>query len=64
DGDCWHTPIHCLLPGVKRAYYLSTGLLTLSDIAVTDLRSFSKISLINALNDLGDLEVPVSSLQF
>ena len=63
NGNEWHTPQTPLLGGTKREYYLKTGKLITKEIKVTDLQGYERISLINAMLDLGDIEVPISSLK-
>ncbi|MCX8083898.1 MAG: aminotransferase class IV [Calditerrivibrio sp.] len=54
DGQCWWTPNTYLLKGTKRDYYIEKGILKVTEISVSDLKRFKKISLINAMNDLDD----------
>lgn len=48
----WFTPIHCLLPGTKRAQLLAQGKIQERDIFLEDLREYSHLALINAFRDL------------
>ncbi len=59
----WYTPETCLLEGARRSYLLSTGRIEKIGIRFEDLREYEKLGLINALNDLGDIEIPMTSLQ-
>ncbi len=54
DGSAWYIPANGLLSGVKRAYYLNKGTLRAMDIRIEDLARFQKVSLINAMLNLGD----------
>lgn len=63
DGSDWLTPAEPLLAGIRRAQLLSEKKLKPSSISVADLRSFEKISLINAMLDLGELEISTSTIQ-
>lgn len=54
DGTQWHTPSTPLLQGTCRARLLSEGKIIASDIRAADLRSFSKIRLINAMRGMND----------
>ena len=62
DGSQWWTPETPLLNGVKRQHLLDQGLIQKRTISTNDVRSFKKVSLINAMLDLGDLEVDISSM--
>lgn len=55
DGAVWWTPKQPLLAGVRRAKLLAEGKIRTTTIQVTDLRKYEKISLINAMLDLGEL---------
>ncbi len=57
DGCRWVTPASPLLAGVKRAYYLQKGLVTVADIAPQDLRRYKKVALVNALRDFDSLHL-------
>ncbi|MEP1094084.1 MAG: aminotransferase class IV [Cyclobacteriaceae bacterium] len=59
DGHEWLTPEKPLLDGVKRATLLKSGKIKKAAIHVEELATFEKVSLINAMLDLGDLEVPI-----
>ena len=62
DGSDWITPERTMLAGVKRALLLENGALRTREIHADDLNSFQKISLINAMLDLGDIEILVSDV--
>jgi 4-amino-4-deoxychorismate lyase len=49
DGHDWITPDTPLLEGVQREYLLSQNLIKLQRVLITDLPSFQKIRLINAM---------------
>ncbi len=57
DGSAWYTPASFLLNGVKRKYYLNNGTLRALELRIGDLAKFQKISLINAMLNLGDCEI-------
>ncbi|HPA70981.1 MAG TPA: aminotransferase class IV [Spirochaetota bacterium] len=57
DGSRWYTPARPLLRGTKREMLLEQCALTERDIAPGDLRNFQKASLINAMMELGELEI-------
>lgn len=62
DGKKWYTPNTYLLNGVKRQFYLRYGLITEKSISPSDIKDFEKISLINAMLDLGDIEIDASNV--
>ena len=55
DGNEWWTPDTPLLPGTQRARLLSEGQLKVCRITLDDLEKYSKIGLINALQDLENM---------
>ena len=55
DGKKWLTPARPLLKGTKRQHYLDKGQVSGAEISVADLKKYEKISLINAMLDLGDI---------
>ncbi|MFV0268328.1 MAG: aminotransferase class IV, partial [Draconibacterium sp.] len=55
DGKEWWTPDTPLLPGTQRARLLSEGQLKVCRITLDDLEKYSKIGLINALQDLENM---------
>ena len=57
DGSRWYTPARPLLRGTKREMLLEQCALTERYIAPGDLRNFQKASLINAMMELGELEI-------
>lgn len=63
DGELWLTPKRPLLKGVKREQLLDNNLIHEADIKIDDLKRFSKISLINAMLDLGELVFIVSEIR-
>ena len=63
DGVKWFTPKSYLLPGVKRQYLLEMGLISEIEISLADIHSFKKASLINAMLNLGEIEIPISSIE-
>ncbi len=62
DGSNWWTPKQPLLSGVRRAQLLEQGTLQEMDIKVEHLSSFEKVSLINAMLDLGDICLPTNQI--
>ena len=63
DGNKWFTPTNPLLKGTKRAYYLLNGRLIEKDILGSDVFYYKKVSLINAMLDLSEIEVDISNIQ-
>lgn len=63
DGSQWITPSTPLLKGTRRAQLLDTGRLIEREVLATDLKSFQSISLINAMMDLEELVLPISSIE-
>jgi len=59
DGLDWWTPEQPLLAGVRRSSLMSKGKLKAANMRVDDLPKFSKVSLINAMLDLGELSISV-----
>jgi 4-amino-4-deoxychorismate lyase len=62
DGNLWYTPKSHLLNGVKRQYYLRTGLISEKEITLKTLFDYKKVSLINSMLDLGDVEVAIDKI--
>jgi 4-amino-4-deoxychorismate lyase len=52
NGIEWHTPTKPLLEGVMRESLLNQKIIIAKDISVEEIKNYSKISFINALNDL------------
>ena len=63
DGSNWITPNTPLLEGVRRTHLINEGRLKAQQILVKDLSSFEKVSLINAMMDLGELEIPMDRIK-
>ncbi len=57
NGTEWHTPMYPLLAGTKRKFLLESGKIYEKDILVGDLIHYQKVSLINAMLELGDIEL-------
>ncbi len=62
DGSDWFTPEKPLLEGTKSALLLSSKIIQKKAIKAKDLKQYKKISLINAMLDLGDIELPIESI--
>lgn len=63
DGSQWITPSTPLLKGTRRAQLLDAGRLIEREVLATDLKSFQSISLINAMMDLEELVLSISSIE-
>lgn len=62
DGDRWLTPDTPLLRGVRRQQLLDQHKLHEASIDTCELHRYSKVSIINAMLDLGELEVDLDLL--
>lgn len=62
DGEQWLTPKHPLLMGTKRAFLLEKHILKEADISVEALMRVQKVSLINAMIDLGEREIALENV--
>lgn len=60
DGNKWFTPSNPLLKGTKREKYLKESILVEKDILINDINKYEKVSLINAMLDLSEVEVSIS----
>jgi len=63
DGLNWVTPRIPLIYGVTRAQLVMEGILTEMDINSADLVNFQRVSLFNAMNEFGSLELDISSIR-
>ncbi len=61
DGSEWFTPTKPLLNGTKREKLLYEKLIFEREIKIEDLIKYEKVSLINAMLDLGEVELKVES---
>jgi 4-amino-4-deoxychorismate lyase len=62
DGSTWWTPDEPLLKGVRRQYLLNRGLIQERTIRVEDIDQFESVSLINAMLEPGQIQLPVSQI--
>lgn len=60
DGMHWYTPSHPLLKGTKREELLRKGVLIEREIHVSELLSYSKICIFNAMINFGDICLLIS----
>ena len=63
DGYEWSTPAHSLLKGTRQSYLIDQGLLHEKDIYAEDLSHYQKLSLINAMIGLGEIEIPIINIK-
>ncbi|MEA3495174.1 MAG: aminotransferase class IV family protein [Bacteroidota bacterium] len=63
DDKKWFTPDTPLLKGTKRQQLLDEGKIHETKIRVKDIYKYEKISLINAMNDIGNIELDISSVE-
>jgi len=64
DGTKWYTPERPLLNGTRRQKLIDEGRLFPCEIHYSELKSYSKISLINSMLDLGDCTVEMELIDF
>lgn len=62
DGAQWYTPSDNLLGGVMRTQLLRENKIKELSIRPEDLPNFQKVSFINALNELGRIEISTDSI--
>ena len=63
NGKEWHTPTDPLLKGTKRQLLIDTNQIIEKSIALEYLNTYTKISLINAMLDLGDRCIDTKHIQ-
>lgn len=62
DGR-WVTPDTPLLAGTARQRLLDSGRVTAEPVRAADLAQYSCVSLINAMNDIGDIVIPIHAVR-
>ena len=62
DGSQWLTPDTPLLKGVRRAQLLQEKKIKEAPIYISDIHAFEKVSLINSMMDLEELELSISAI--
>lgn len=62
-GTRWITPDTPLLAGTARQRMLDLGLLTVAPVRASDLHQYSGVALINAMNDIGDIVIPMHAVR-
>jgi len=63
DGFQWFTPRIPLIYGVNRTQLVENEILIEKDIAVSELLNFQRVSLFNAMNEFGSIELDISSIR-
>ena len=63
NGMNWVTPRIPLIYGVNRTQLVEQGNLTEKDILPSDLVNFKRVSLFNAMNEFGSIELDISSIR-
>lgn len=64
DGQKWLSPRIPLLYGTRRAFLLDHQLIEVADISVDELSGFQSLRLFNALIEFGEVELPVSAINY
>ncbi len=62
NGNKWITPAHPLLKGTKREQLLNEGKIKKEEIMIADLKRFKKASIINAMLELGEIEILIENI--
>ncbi len=62
DGKNWYTPSRPLLQGTRRKKLMDEGKIKEREIHIRDLKKFTKCSLINAMLDIGEIELPINRI--
>ena len=62
DGSYWYTPKEPLLKGTKRQSLIEHGQIRARNIYTKDIKDYSRISLINAMLDLGQVSIPTNKI--
>jgi len=63
DGLNWYTPHIPLIYGVNRTQLVMEGILIEKDITPSELVNFKLISLFNAMNEFGSVELEIASIR-
>ncbi|MFY0653702.1 MAG: aminotransferase class IV [Cyclobacteriaceae bacterium] len=62
NGSKWITPSEPLLKGVRREQLIRGGSITEENVSVEYIDQFEKVSLINAMLDLGEVEIHIKNI--
>ncbi len=63
DGERWVTPTNPLLKGTRRQFLLNAGTLYEQEITVEQPGIYQKMCLINAMIDLGEVEIDIAMIK-
>ena len=63
DGLTWYTPRVPLIQGVNRTSLLKQGVLVEKDLYLSELMNFQRVSLFNAMNEFGSIELDISAIR-
>ena len=63
DGLNWFTPRIPLIYGVNRTQLVRQGILIEKDLTSSDLVNFQRVSLFNAMNEFGSIELDISAIR-
>lgn len=61
DGVEWHTPLHPLLNGTRRAELLDKKAIIEKEICLDQIFTYSQITLFNAMIDFGKIVIPINN---
>jgi 4-amino-4-deoxychorismate lyase len=62
DGKNWYTPASYLLKGTRRQSLIESGKIIPAEITINDISRYQRISLINAMLDLGDIILDIDKI--
>lgn len=62
DGKNWSTPANPLLKGTKRALLIKSNAIIEKEIKTRDIQQYKKVSLINAMLDLSEVEIDTNCI--
>jgi 4-amino-4-deoxychorismate lyase len=62
DGENWYTPVNPLLKGTKRELLLKSNEIIEKEIETRDIQQYEKVSLINAMLDLSEVEIDINCI--
>lgn len=58
----WYTPSTCLLKGTRRAQLIDQGRLEIREISLGNMNEYECVSLINAMINLNNINLPISQI--
>jgi 4-amino-4-deoxychorismate lyase len=63
-GGKFYTPKTCMLNGIMRQHLIHSGKIKSVNLYAKEIHNFEKVHLINALNRLGEINIPTSHVVF